>query len=332
MGIIFKEFDIPGPLRCDLRDDDAPYAHVQEEAGFTDGGELSMKRIVLPGRRAPLYHVMRADDRPLVFRGAFRDYRMGAGHAKAMRNLIERMRERANLLRLAYDGMQWTVLLKETSFGEEGPGHITYELTFDVGLPPDVGGATPPARRAGTSDALDRVLANLRARPPAPPQARGFLAAFNRVMRAVEGALERLTDAQRALENYRDNALRQVRRVTSLGAQVQEQTQNARRMMTDNENAAKALFTSVKDTVVWDRFKAGLFTDLRVVDTVARDATETARRRQYAPARLYRVKPGDTLESIARDQLCDASRAEELGVSAAQLYTGMILRIPAAAG
>lgn len=332
MGIVFKEFDVPNPLRCNLRDDDTPYAHIQEEAGFTNGGELTMKRVVLPGRREPLYHVMRADDRPLVFRGAFRDYRMGAGHALAQRNLIERMRDRANLLRLAYDGRQWTVLLKETSFGEEGPGHITYELTFDVGLPPDVGGATAPARNAGGSAALDRVLAQLRARPVPPPQARGILAAFNRIMRAVEGAMEQLTDAQRQLENVRDNAVRQVRRVTSLGAQVQERTQDMRRMMTDSENTARALFTSVKDTVTWDTFKAGLFTDMRRVDQVARDATEDARRRQYAPARLYRVKPGDTLESIAREQLCDASRSADLGVSAAQLYTGMILRIPTAAG
>lgn len=327
-AFIFKEYDLPDAMRVELRDDDAPYGRPQEVAGFETGGEVEKKRVKLPGRREPLYHVLASDDRPLVIKGAFRDYRMGSGHAKEMKKRIELMRGRANLLRLVWDGDQWTGLMVETLFGEEGPGHITYELHFDIALPPDVGAARPQPPRRGDSSSLDAILAQLRARPPAPVTARGLLAGINRAMTAVEGAMEGLADAQRSLENTRDNVTRQVRRVTSLGAQVQQLTQQARRSLDDTVSQAKGFYQSAKDTVEWDRYSKGLFGNLQETAYGARDANQSARSRLVTTERLYRVKPGDTLESIAREQLGDAGRAGELGLTAAQLTVGRVLRIP----
>jgi hypothetical protein len=53
-----------------------------------------------------------------------------------------------------------------------------------------------------------------------------------------------------------------------------------------------------------------------------------ARRRQRAADRLYRVKPGDTLESIASALLGSAARAGELGVREDELAPGRLLRLP----
>jgi nucleoid-associated protein YgaU len=56
-----------------------------------------------------------------------------------------------------------------------------------------------------------------------------------------------------------------------------------------------------------------------------------ARSRMQRAVRLYRVRPGDTLEAIARSELGDASRAGDLGLSPQDLVPGALIRIPEAA-
>lgn len=327
----FREYDVPDPLRVELSEDDAPHGRPYESAGFSSGGPVRKKKVELPGRREPLYHGFKASDRPLVVSGSLRDVRMGQGHAKALRALIERVRERFNLLRITWDAEQWTGVLDETEFGHEGPGHLTYALTFDIALPPGTVGPTPAPRRRGTSDALDRVLLQLRARPVPPTDVGGLLDTLARGMAAVEDGLGAMGDAVRDLEARRDNLARQVRRVTTLGAQVQQQAQAVERVVRATTAEAAGAVGRVQDTVAWARWCYDRNEELREVRGSARAAMEEARVRERATERLYRVRPGDTPESIAQEQLGDASRAGDLGLTPADLTPGRVLRLPAPA-
>lgn len=331
-SFVFREYDVPEPLRVELQGDDAPFGRMEEEAGFSSGGEVVRKKVKLPGRRTPLFHVFYADDRPLVVRGRFVDYRMGRGHAKALRALIERVRERGNLLRVIWDGDQWEGLLAETEFGHEDKGYITYELTFDVGKPPDVGAARAAPRPLADSDALARVLAKLRARPEKPAFSRSLMDALDSGLTALEDALGAFQDAVRSAEVAREGLSAQVRRVSSLGAQVMEQAQVVQDVFDNTTADAAGIVQSFNAIAEWATYSTSMSSFLREVRGTARDAVEAARVRERATERLYVCRNGDTLESIARTELGDASRAGELGLMDADLAPGRVLRLPAASG
>lgn len=327
----FREKDVTDPLRVELDQDDAPYGHPQDFAAFESGGEHVHKRVKLPGRRAPLYHSLFVEDEPMVVRGAFRDYLMGAGHAKALRAKIEKVRERFNVLRITWGSEQWEGLLHRTRFGHEGDGHITYELTFSIALPPNATAGAVPTRPTSEAEALDRVLADLKKRPSPPAFARDFASTLAAGLAAVEESLASMSDAAYALEVAQGDVFREVRRVTSLNAQVQQAAQRVGRVLETTDANMAGTVTGIADIVSWTTWTLPVLGLLRTTQDAARTAAVTARQRVVATQRLYRVRPGDTLESIARAELGDASRAGALGVAQGQLVPGAILRLPSTA-
>lgn len=329
---VFREIDVPDPLRVALAGDDAPYGKAEEQAAFTTGGALLHKRRKLPGRRGALFHVQAADDEPLEITGAFRDFRMGQGHADAMRRKINRIRERANLLRVTWDGQSWTALLTSAKFGQEDRGHVTYELRFDIAQPDGTSSGVPEQRRAD-ADTVDRILADLRARRAVQQAQRAdALNTLNAVMNAVESAIDAFSTALRQVEQVNDIVSRQVRRVTSLGLQAQQKCADARRTLRGMQRAAVLLRDQAQDAVAWDNYVGGLNDGLHAAAATCRDAVEQQRKRERQASRLYRVKPGDTLERIAQAMLGDAGRAGDLGLTPAQLVPGVVVRIPALNG
>lgn len=330
MGLlfVFREIDVPDPLRVTLSEDDAPYGKAEEQAAFTTGGALLHKRRKLPGRRGALFHVQAVDDEPLEINGAFRDFRMGRGHADDMRKRIERIKERANLLRVSWDGMSWTALLTSAKFGQEDRGHVTYELKFDIAQPDTAPTATVERRRAD-ADMIDRILADFRARRAVTVAARGgFLATLNALLNRVDAAFDAFGGALRRAEQIGNLASRQVRRVTSLGLQVQQQCQQVRALLRRTAEQAAVIGGQLEDTIAWDNYTQGLHGALGSVTSATRDAVEQQRKAAQRGTRLVRVRPNDTLESIAQRLLNDPGRASELGLAPAQLVPGAIVRVP----
>lgn len=329
---VFRELNVPDALRVALADDDAPYGKAEEQAAFVTGGALIHKRRKLPGRRGALFHVQAVDDEPLEVQGAFRDHRMGRNHADDMRKRINRIRERANLLRVSWDGQSWTALLTSAKFGQEDRGHVTYELRFDIAQPDDVPTRAPEQRRAD-SDTVDRILADLRARRARmAPRSADLLNTLNNVMSGVENALDTFSTTLRQVEQTTGTVSRQVRRVTSLGFQVQQRCADARRTLRTMERRALQLRDQVQDAVAWENYIGGLNDGLHNAAATCRDAVEQQRKRDRQATRLYRVKPGDTLERIAQSMLGDAGRAGDLGLTAGQVIPGAVVRIPATNG
>jgi hypothetical protein len=66
------------------------------------------------------------------------------------------------------------------------------------------------------------------------------------------------------------------------------------------------------------------------IGDVMRQVQATARRRMLKADRLYLVKTGDTLESIAMARLGSPGRAGDLGIQPQALLPGKFIRIPEA--
>lgn len=286
----------------------------------------------LPGRTEPVFQVRVANShRDLEVNGAFRDYRMGSGHGRAMRDAIERIRTRANLLQITWGDDTWKGLLIETKYGYEGVGHLPYMLRFSVASAPGSETATQPAARRGGADALDAVLAQLRARraPPASLE-RSFLDQFNAIMNAIDSGMEAVSDAARTGEEFANRANRAARRITSLATQVQGKVSELDAMMGRMQAAATSTLqqaASVADVDAWRFNTLQLNGDIK---TALRETKAEERRREREGTKLYIVKPGDTLESIARAAVGDAGRAGDLGYQPRDLVPGRLIRIPEA--
>ena len=328
----FKEVDVSSPLKVELRGTDAPFGRPHELAGFEGGGEVKRTKTELPGRAEPVFQVRVPNShRDLEVSGALRDFRRGSGHARAMRDAIERIRSRANLLQVTWGDDTWKALLAETTWGYEGVGHITYKLRFDVAAAPGSETATQPAARRGGPDALDTVLARWRAmrRPPAALE-RSVLDSFNAAMSAVDRAVEAAGDAARTGEEFATRANRAVRRITSLATQAQGRVSELDRMLARMQ--AEAVITggqaaAAVDVNAWRFDVLGVTGDIK---TALRETKAEERRRERAGTRLYIVKPGDTLEGIARAMLGDSGRAGELGYQPRDLLPGRLIRVPEA--
>lgn len=328
----FKEIEVTGALKITLAGYDAPFAKPHELAGFEGGGEVKRTKTELPGRAEPVFQVRVPNShRDLEVSGAFRDFRMGAGHARSMRDAVERLRTRANLLQITWGDDTWKGLLVETKYGYEGVGHLPYLLRFEIASAPGSENATQPAARRGGADALDAVLAQLRARraPPASVE-RSFLERFDALMGAIDSGMEAVSDAARSGEEFANRANRAARRITSLATQVQGKVAELDGMMGRLQSSAMTTLrqaASVADVDAWRFNTLQLTGDIK---TALRETKAEQRRREREGTRLYVVKPGDTLEGIARTSLGDAGRAGELGYQPRDLVPGRLIRIPEA--
>lgn len=332
-----------GALTVTLDGPDMPHAWPYEQAGFESGGPVERQKKHLPGLRKPIIQVQQPRERDFVLRGAFRcalHLREGGtdtDHARAMRDALEELRYRCNPLTITWGTQSRKAFLADARFGEESPLDITYELTFDV-----VEGVGRPERRpaeestrepstiadqlrqdaaaqtaawqalrarAVATEIIDDVLANLGALETslaevsvasaalADAQGSGRLAATERVLTAAQGAQSAALAASGSLE------------ALSPGDVV----------LAGNGDATVGLWAAQMDSAVV----------LAAVVDELRELALSARRRSQAGSRLYLVRRGDTVESIARTVLGSAGRAAELGLRPDELVPGTLVWVPA---
>lgn len=84
----------------------------------------------------------------------------------------------------------------------------------------------------------------------------------------------------------------------------------------------------VASLVHWTQAQLSTLVDLAAIADLLREVRSQARKRTQRAQRIYEVRPGDTLESIAQITMGNAARASELGLRDDQLTPGAIVRIP----
>lgn len=341
-------------LRVVLAGTDAPYGRPRDMAALESGGPVEHEEIYFPGRKKPIYQIKQARQRPLVIKGAFRDHlavsfdgvEVGTQHARSMRDQLEAIRERCNPLRLTWasddgDGQERQGILSESSFGEETSSQITYELTFKIAI--GVAGNTSNGNskaptRQDTSDTSSQSE-NL----ASTQMQKASLLSLNFPVSqpVVQSLISSISTTQSALGNSTVAALSFERAPSASRASA------AQKLL----GAAKSAVLSVLDTlrfyqettvdmmvptgdpvaqIAWWNVQYGGLDDWLAILNQMRNVAAEARKQIYRTERLYLIRQGDTLESIARQTLGDASRAGQLGVRQDQLIPGLLLRIPQA--
>lgn len=347
MPFVIEEI-ITGGRRVELTGSDRVQGKPREKPMFSSGGPVQHEEIYLPGRDLPIYQMQQGRQRPLVITGAFRDHQfvkdggpVGTMHARAMRDAIEEIKQRMNPVRLTWGGETRTGVLVDTNFGEESNHQITYELTFKIARGPTT--RTRDAQRSTStshqdaSDVIGQMRQDLAAR-------RAQVAALRQQQLAIARAaeMENAIDlADQGLAAAQSNAI--VLEAANAGSVSAATTravgaiQVAQRLCL----AAKVTVLAVPPSAAFTRPTAdattaywqaqyGTATSLDATAGQLQQLATDARSRVRSAVRVYTVRPGDTLESIARQTLGDASRAGDLGVRADQLTPGLAIRIPQA--
>lgn len=338
--------EVPNGLSVILEGSGVPHGRPRELTAFETGGEVHHKKIFIPGREQPLYQVQQSRQHDLEFRGAFRDHlraqdisAQDLGWARSMVRDLEEIRRRANMVRIQWAQEKWTGLLIETKFGWESEHDIVYTLRFSIATTQDIvepsDGALQPVHNPVDIAALVKAdLASARAQMAAlAVRARALqtIATVLNIMDAAQAAARDLTEAvTTAALVSRAAAGTSARRVDGAGRALQDKLLLLITTISPIHPLAMVPDGDPGDTLAWHTASVTtLVTASECVDRT-RSLRAGARAKITKAARVYTVRPGDTLEGIARAELGDASRAGELGVRSDELKPGLLLRLPEA--
>lgn len=339
-AIVIEEVGVPDPIRITLEGDDLPEGSPREQTAWEEGGIVKLgddEGTYYPGRTEPDYFVLQVRQRPRVLKGSFRDSQWGeSGRARRMEEALERMRQRANPLSIAWELEFFDGFLQEAKFGVEGPGDITYELTLLVS---SVAASNQTARETKPTPTSDDVasllddLAALKARLAAAALAATVRLSLLTLFGAVEQALADCADAVALAETATAGVASQV---ASYAGRVVAAARDVRDRATELRDVVGALHvTDLLDaaTSTDEAQFAEVQADMLAEMTALRDTMRTlavATLDQVSQSRIYQVRPGDTLDSVALSQLGDRGRAGDLGLTPAQLAArvGQYIRLP----
>jgi hypothetical protein len=337
--------EMVGGMSCTLTEQELPYGRRHELAAFESGVEVDIAEdgIFNPGSDQVTYAVMQPRYLPLVIKGTFHDvfFPNDHGHARSQRDLLTQIAQRSNPLKVTWGDDERQGILKLAKFGEQSQYDIAYELTFFVAVPPN-GGA--PARQDGSvpqtddpSDLLSQMEA-LAAQHQAELDAVALSTAiasdianlfdsFNAALEVAGTAAIAFGSAQLASPH---EAISVAAGLISATASAAAQA-SALAAYVQGIGEASAVSPPTADNIcAWNASAFDLVDDLLGMLSTLRTIAQTAQLAVRKATRLYRVQDGDTLESIAQQQLGSRGRSLDLGVSQADLVPGNYIRIPEA--
>jgi len=337
--------ELIGGLSCTLTEHELPYGRRHELAAFEAGVEVDIAEdgIYNPGSDQVTLAIMQPRYLPMQIRGAFHDvfFPRDPGHARKQRDLLTRIAQRANPVKVTWGDDERQGLLRIARFGEQSEFDIAYDLTFFVAKPPT---GTAPARDDGLlsptddpSDLVDQLRATAaqhQAALAAVALRAEIASAYANSFATIGAALDVLATAtlafSSALISGPHQGLSAARGVVAAAKAAADSVESLR-SYTDELTADDAVNPVTGDNLgawwAWsydaqDDF-LGILDQLRTIAHVALLALRKA-------TRLYRVQDGDTLESIAQMQLGSRGRSLDLGISQADLVPGNYVRIPQA--
>lgn len=340
----------PGGVTITLEKDDAPHGQARDEVAWEEGGELKLGEeggTYYPGRKRPTYHVMQWRDTARVYHGALRDKfwgesdtKTGAGHATGIRDAILLLAQRGNLCRVTWGKEAFLGLLVKPHFKREDVGDIGYELTFLVAEITGLEQADPnqkenPRIAGRLTDLPESMKSDIAARRAAFTDARMDVTRKTVLLRLIDDVTSALDAVQTAAGQVETatigrgrSALSVVQRLIAKVADTQARVKLLYTSLQSFDASVESTGHSARDT--FSLWGAQADTQVTLLDIFAelRKMRAEAMARVQTNARIYRVRPGDTLEGIAASQLGSRARAGDLGVAARDLVPGQLIQLP----
>lgn len=338
--------EIVGGQSVTLTEHELPYGRRHELAAFESGVEVDIAEdgTYNPGSDRVTLAVMQPRYLPMVLKGRFHDafFPNDPRHARSQRDKLTKIAQRANPVKVTWGNDERQGLLRLAKFGEESEFDIAYDLTFFIAVPPS---GTAPPRQDGllppTDDPAD-LLSQLEAQAALHQAALDAVAlrtaiasAYANLFSVANAALQAASTAALAFATAQISTPHQIlsaaRGVISSVQSTQAQFASLS-AYTQGLSADDIVNPPTADNMAaWWSWSYDAQDDfLSILDTL-RTISQTAQLALRKATRIYRVQEGDTLESIAQQQLGARGRALDLGISQTDLVPGNYVRIPEAA-
>lgn len=317
-----------------LSDFDAPHGAPRRGALFELGGKSQHKTIRLSGRQTPIIHTETVAWAPNVIKGHLRDHFAGIdGHGQQIVDDLQDILDDQVPVKLTCGPWTWLAFPDEFKLPVEGLNDFTYELHFEILSRP--GQKAPPNHDddilpypTDFSAEIQGELAALQAVLLAQQIATDVQVLLATQMVALDSSLDAEVVASAAFENA---DLPGVAQALALGAAAQQVSSRCDDVSAELEplSPADALTATGDDAIAsWQAWQFAMLSLLDECRSRMWSVKFTANKRIRSVSRPYKVAPGDTVDSIAREQLGSAARASDLNLRQQDLVAGRTIRIP----
>lgn len=306
-----------------LGDASAPHGRRRKGAVTETDFELRMETTRYPGQRRPSWNIFGDKESPIVLRGRLMDSALGPRGARA------KLLEVKNLIKDGVEcSVRWGSLLSYVGLphriraGREDAAEIVYEISIDVAedaeLARRIALPDPPQPPITTALAIDAKLLEITSilRKGIAPNEElfpDFLAPFEDLINAVNGAVAEFLHAAEAIDDFESALAGDIRRLVGGIGQVRTA------MLTLNQ----ALDNAILDAAIINRTAANEYAfargvaagDLAAIDVLALLADLDVQARRAEQGRTFRTivaREGDTWEDIARRELGSADAAQSI--------------------
>ena len=341
LKFVIKETVGQNRVTVTLDNHDSPFGAPRKHEIFALGGENERHLIRLDGRQTPIIHTRYTMWEPAVVKGHLRDHFTAGettndrGTGQEIVQKLSQSLENQRLCEITIGPWTWRVFPKKFRLPVEGLNDFTYELTFDVLIRPGYTAPRPP-----DDDGIFQFPFDITAEIQAILAADRIALVTQQIIvtsmvlllasyAAVDNALSDTMAAAQAFENAPTNATAEARQMGSKAHQAKVQCDLLGAML-DSADPATVLTTTEAAGVA--SFQAQCYSaSLNVAECKKRmrGLQYTANKRVRSTTTIYKVGPGDTLDSIATSQLGSAGRAGDLGLREQDLVSGKLIRIPA---
>jgi len=328
-------------IKVTLDNHDAPMGMPREQPAFSLGGENETHTIRLDGRQTPIVHTRFTVWEPVEIHGHIRDTLDGGngssffGRAQNIVKDLQQIFDNQRKCTLSCGPFTWSAFPKKCRIPVEGVSDFTYELKFEVLSRP---GFSPPKR--DQDQLLESFPYDLAAQARATLAADRVALLAQQILVSTQVALATMFDqvdtalgdtmaAAQAFENAGDKGIAEANTLSARAAQASAQCDIMLSSLSSSDPAT-SLTTTAQDASA--SFEAAVYASIADVYATKQDMRRlqyTARQRIRSTTQVYKVAPGDTLESIATTQLGSPARAHDLGYRPQDLVPGKLIRIPA---
>lgn len=317
-----------------LAEHDAPFGAARKGGMFNLGGKNERTVVRLDGRQSPIIHTKFTVWEPAIVKGHLRDHFTGvSGHGQQIISDLQDILDDQLPVTLTCGQWTWTAFPDEFKLPVEGLNDFTYELRFEILSRP---GQKPPPNHddeilpypTDFTAEMQSVLAEQRATLLAQQIAADVQIALATMMDALDTSLDATVVATTAFENA---DLPGVAQALSMGAAAQQVSSRCDDVSAELESLAPAdaLTATGDDSIAaWQAQQFAMLSSLDECRSRMWKVRFTANKRVRSVSRPYKVAPGDTIDSVAREQLGSAARASDLNLRQQDLVVGRTIRIP----
>lgn len=334
LAFVIEQTTGTDPIKVSLENHDAPFGSARQSALFNLGGRNEATKVRLDGRQTPIIHTKYTVWAPNVVKGHLRDHFTGVdGHGQDIVKKLQDILDDQKQVKLTCGPWTWIAFPDEFTLPVEGENDFTYELKFEILSRP--GYQQPERDEDGILPYPTDLTAEIRAELAA---ARAALLA-QQIIVAIQFALsialdsldQALADAVSAATSFENANLPALAESVAMGSAA-----HTVKVACDDVTAELSSLTPSNALVPTDdasgaSFQAAQLAMMDILDECRSrmySVRLTANKRISAVSKVYTVAPGDTIDSIAQQQLGSAARASELNLRPQDLRPGRKIRIP----